>query len=360
MPSRSRWPPASPTGPPSLSTTPTSSMRGGSAWCGSRWPGPCARSRVCPRGTCRQPHPSGRHGMPAWLWPIVLLAIPPLSGRVVDEAGLLSVEQKAALVQDLERLERETSVQIVVATLPSLEGRPLEEVSLRMAAAWGLGRRGRDNGILLLVARDERRVRIEVGYGLEAVIPDALANRIIEERIAPRFRERDYFGGLLAAVQGLALAAQREYPSAPPVSATPNGAIPDRNQVHVGAFLICGFFWFVSFGVLSDSFALKHPLVPASLTAVFTLMFLSIAGWMTLAIVLVALPVAFGVGWLMAPFGQVLHQLNRSARAGTWSSRGYSSSDFWSGSSYGGGGSSGGDFSGGGGSFGGGGASGSW
>ncbi len=303
--------------------------------------------------------------MLAPFWLVVLLApSPSLSGRVVDQAGLLTTEQEANLVQELERLERDSSVQIVIATLPSLDGRPLEDVARGLAETWALGQRGLDNGALVLVARDERQVRIEVGYGLEGAIPDALASRIIQERIAPRFRERDYAGGLLEAVRSLGLAARSEYPSAPKQTAPapPWWMDPERVKSVIGAFLLSALLWFVSFGILWDPFGIKHPLVPAFLTALFTLVFLGIAGWATLAVVSVALPAAFGIGWLLAPFGHHMDRVSRSTRsAGSWSSGGFSSGGL---SSRGGGSSvgrsSGGGFSGGGGRFGGGGASGSW
>lgn len=303
--------------------------------------------------------------MSVHILPIVFLELSqPLGGRVADRADLLSTEQEAALAQELQALEHATSVQIAIATLPSLDGRPIEEVALQLAQTWALGQRGLDNGALVLVARDERQVRIEVGYGLEGTIPDALASRIIRERIAPRFREGDYAGGLLAAVQGLSLAARREDPSAPPPpAALPLWLNPERMQEVIGGFLACAFFWFLSFGILWDSVGLKRPIVPAFLTAFFTLAYLGITGWATTVIALIAVPAAFGIGWLLAPrFGRYMDRVTRTRRGGSWSSQGFSSASSWQGGLSSGGGSSGGSsgFSGGGGRFGGGGASGSW
>src|SRR3990170_5755770 len=147
--------------------------------------------------------------------------IPALTGRVVDTAGILSSAEESELARRLELIENETSVQIVVATIPSLEGAPIEDYSIRLAEAGKIGQARLDNGVIVIVVPEERRVRIEVGYGLEAVIPDGLAGRIIRERIAPAFQAGSYYEGLLSAVEGLELAARREDPQAP---GTPPGA----------------------------------------------------------------------------------------------------------------------------------------
>ena len=141
--------------------------------------------------------------------------IPALTGRVVDTAGILSSIEESDLTRRLELIENETSVQIVIATIPSLQGEPIEDFSLRLAEAWKIGQVDLDNGVIVVVVPDERRIRIEVGYGLEAVIPDGLAGRIIRDRMAPAFRDEDYYGGLVSAVEGLELAARKEYPESP-------------------------------------------------------------------------------------------------------------------------------------------------
>ncbi|MBM3789920.1 MAG: TPM domain-containing protein, partial [Acidobacteria bacterium] len=122
------------------------------------------------------------------------LDVPRLRGRVNDLAGLLSAEESSALDARLADLERTDSTQVAVLIIPGLEGEALEDYSERVATAWQLGVRGNDNGALLLIALRERRVRIEVGYGLEATLTDALSRRIIETEITPEFREGDYFG----------------------------------------------------------------------------------------------------------------------------------------------------------------------
>src|SRR3990172_2012534 len=109
-------------------------------------------------------------------------ALPALTGRVVDRAGILSPEEEQRLTTKREAIENETSVQFVIATVPSLEGEPIEDYSIRLAGEWKIGQAGLDNGAIILVVPSERRIRIEVGYGLEPVIPDLLAGRIIRAR----------------------------------------------------------------------------------------------------------------------------------------------------------------------------------
>ena len=126
-----------------------------------------------------------------------------LTGRVVDAAEILSFETEQRLSLRLARLEEETKVQLVVATTPDLDGRAIEDYSLDLANAWGLGDAERDDGLLLLVAPSDRKVRIEVGRGLEAAVRDEEAAAIIADKILPRFRMKDYEGGVAAGVEGL-------------------------------------------------------------------------------------------------------------------------------------------------------------
>lgn len=129
---------------------------------------------------------------------------PKLSGRVVDAANLLSPEQEAQLRQLSEQVEQASSRQFVVATIPSLEDYPIEDYGYRLARAWKIGQAEANNGILLLVAPNERRVRIEVGYGLEPIMTDALSSTIINGQILPRFKAGDMPGGILAGAQAIA------------------------------------------------------------------------------------------------------------------------------------------------------------
>ena len=124
------------------------------------------------------------------------LSFPPLTGRVVDQAALLNDADRAALDQALAALEAKTSDQLVVVTLKSLQGTTIEDYGYQLGRAWGIGQKGANNGVLLIVAPSERKVRIEVGYGLEGTLTDALTRIIIEDTILPRFKAGDFPGGI--------------------------------------------------------------------------------------------------------------------------------------------------------------------
>ena len=128
---------------------------------------------------------------------------PALSGRVVDAAGLLSAEQVRQMTIDLEALEEKSTDQLVVVTLPSLQGYEIEEFGYKLGRHWGIGQEGKDNGVLLIIAPNEREVRIEVGRGLEPLLTDALTKIIIENGILPRFRSGDFPGGIRAGVRDI-------------------------------------------------------------------------------------------------------------------------------------------------------------
>ncbi len=128
---------------------------------------------------------------------------PTLDGRVVDQANILTPQSRADLTTKLEALEAKTSRQLVVVTVPSLQGREIEDFGYQLGRAWGIGEKKRDTGVLLLVAPNERRVRIEVGYGLESVLTDALSNAILQERVLPKFRAGDQAGGVLSGADAL-------------------------------------------------------------------------------------------------------------------------------------------------------------
>lgn len=135
--------------------------------------------------------------------PAFAQTFPKLTGRVVDEAHLLKPEQVAALDAKLAGLEQQSQRQLVVVTLPSLEGYEIEDYGYRLGRAWGIGDKGRNDGALLIVAPNERKVRIEVGYGLEGILTDALSSVIISREIVPRFKVGDYAGGIDAATDQL-------------------------------------------------------------------------------------------------------------------------------------------------------------
>lgn len=128
---------------------------------------------------------------------------PKLSGRVVDDAGLLSPATEQQLTQKLETLEQQTGRQLVVATLPSLQDYEIEDYGYQLGRAWGIGSDKTDDGAILIVAPNERKVRIEVGYGLEPVLTDALSSVIIQSAIIPRFKAGDMEGGVVAGTEAL-------------------------------------------------------------------------------------------------------------------------------------------------------------
>lgn len=221
---------------------------------------------------------------------------PALSGRVVDEAGLLSAAERDRLINQLAAHERATGQQVVVVTLRSLQGYPIEDFGYRLGRAWGIGEKGKNTGALLIVAPNERAVRIEVGYGLEGLLTDALSRSIIERDILPAFRQGQFARGIMDGTAAMLVALGG------------TAAAPSRGAGPVP--------------VANDDFA---PLVfIAIILLFFILRFHFFRG---------------GGVWIIPGGG--------SWRAG-------------SGSGFSGGGFSGGGFSGGGGSFGGGGASGKW
>jgi uncharacterized protein len=227
---------------------------------------------------------------------------PALTGRVVDDANLLSESDKRALAADLKALEDKSSDQLVVVTLPSLQGYPIEEFGYRLGRHWGIGRAKLNNGVLLIVAPNERKVRIEVGSGLEGTLTDALSKVIIENGILPRFRQGDFAGGVKNGVRDVALVLTGD-------AAEVEARAKARQDI-------------------------EHP----------------------------AIPVIFLILWL-AIFIWIAYRFWRSTRYAAPAGRtGRSGPIFIPGPGRGGGGGSsgGGGFSGGGGSFGGGGASGGW
>lgn len=130
-------------------------------------------------------------------------AAPPLAGRVTDAAQVLPAEVERSLVETLAAHEAKTTEQVVVATVPSLGGRDIESYANDLFRAWGLGQKDKDNGVLFLVAPNEREMRIEVGYGLEGTLTDALASQIIRDAVTPRFKAGDLPGGIEAGTTAI-------------------------------------------------------------------------------------------------------------------------------------------------------------
>ncbi|KZC24766.1 dehydrogenase [Rhodanobacter thiooxydans] len=278
----------------------------------------------------------------ALLLPALLLAAdaaPKLARHVTDLTGTLSAQQIDQLDAQLVALEKAEGAQLVVLMVGSTGEQDIEGYSLAVAEANKVGRKGTDDGVLLLVAKDDRRVRIEVGYGLEGAIPDAATARIIREYIAPKFRTGDYFGGISDAVGALTQLINGE--ALPP----PVRGAPDNGRSGLGLEQGLMIAVFVAL-FLRGIFGRTPALVRGPLGAVL------IGGLLWLLI-------SMGAGILGALVGGVLMLLpggaGRSIGGGGWGGFGGGG---WGGGR--GGGFGGGGFSGGGGSFGGGGSSGSW
>jgi uncharacterized protein len=275
------------------------------------------------------------------------LEVPPLTGRVNDTAGMLSPSTIRQLDAVLADLEKSDSTQIVVLTLPSLEGENLEEFAIRVAEAWKIGRKGLDNGAVLLVARKERKIRIEVGYGLEGRLTDLVAGRIIRNVIVPQFKAGDFDRGIADGVSAMIGTVRGEY-TPPAEGRRPQGRGSGIHPVVVG--LIAFLFLVNVLGRLRRGLGAAFGGI---LAPIFGAMFFGFGlPWLLLLI-------PFGIlgGFLLSLLGAPLMFGRRGVGSGR---RG--SGIFWGGGGFGGfsGGGGFGGFSGGGGGFGGGGASGGW
>jgi uncharacterized protein len=258
------------------------------------------------------------------------VAVPPLTGRVVDQTGTLSSADVASLTQTLQSLEARKGSQVAVLIVPTTAPETIEQYSLRVAEAWKIGRKKIDDGALLVVAKNDRRLRIEVGYGLEGALNDATAKRIIDEVITPRFRNGDFAGGISAGVERIAAVIDGE---ALPAPAQPKSSASSSNFDPFNPFLL--FAVFIVGGILRSTLG--------RLFGSFTTG--GIVGALAWFIVgsLAASVIVGVIAFVITMFGGMTSSFGGGGGS-------------YSGSS----GSSGGGFSGGGGSFGGGGASGSW
>ena len=173
------------------------------------------------------------------------LSFPALSGRVVDDAGILSADTRDTLTGLLAEHERQTGNQVVVVTLKSLQGTTIEQYGYQLGRAWGIGIKGKNNGALLIVSPSTHDVRIEVGYGLEGLLTDAQSKLIIQNVMLPKFRAGDYDGGVrdgtITVLQALGGHPTAQV-SSPAASAEPSG---DGGGFHIPIFLIVIILWFV-------------------------------------------------------------------------------------------------------------------
>ena len=290
--------------------------------------------------------------------PLAALEVPFLSGRVVDLAGLLTESEKQAIEQQLAAFEQKTGAQIAVLTIPSLEGEPLEDYSMRVVETWKLGGAERDDGVLLLVARDDRKMRLEVGYGLEDELTDLVAGRILDHVMRPLFREGKFGPGIAAGVDAI-LGTLEGLDVLPPEPATGIGAGAAGGRFFMFALYLVVVGVFSLIALLTSgpqSWFLYFLLMPFHL--LFPMALHPLAGVVLFAIWLIGFPIV--KRFLRTKRGKRL--LERHPRwgpfVGTGGGRGgWTSGGGWS---RGGGWSGGGGFSGGGGGFGGGGASGGW
>lgn len=246
-------------------------------------------------------------GMAAFSQPSKPEPVKRIVNYVTDESGTLTASQVSSLESKLSQFEKETSNQLVVYIISSLEGESLEEKSYETAEKSGIGQKGKNNGVLLFIAMNDRKLRIEVGYGLEGALPDALCNQIIRKEITPHFKQGEYYEGINAGVDAIINATKGEYTQDTKSS-------KDNKKIGIGIG-VCG--------------------IPILITVIIFFF-----------VIFIIINVIRGIfGW-------------GGRRRGNWWYTGGSGSSWGSGSSYSGG--SFGGFSGGGGSFGGGGASGSW
>ncbi len=284
--------------------------------------------------------------------------VPFLGGRVNDLAGLLRPDTEARLDARLRGLEGATGAQVAVLTIDSLDGDSLEEFAHRVATTWGLGQSGADTGALLLVARDDRAMRIEVGYGLEATVPDAKSRRILDELLRPRFRTGDFDGGIAAGVEALAGLIEGDpaaLPARPASSPTPK---IDRIMALIEFAIPLAIVSFIAAATRSAFGWLVWLFLAPSWVGVTYLAFGGVAAGIVLAACVVLFPVVRVLLQRTGAGGRLLDAFATSMAAETWTSSGG-----WrhgSGRGFSGRGSSGRGFSGRGGSFGGGGASSRW
>lgn len=258
------------------------------------------------------------------------VAVPPLTGRVVDLTGTLTADQKQSLEQELQAFELKKGSQIAVLLVPTTQPETIEQYSIRVAEAWQLGRAKIDDGAILLVAKNDRAMRIEVGYGLEGALNDAVSKRIISEIITPRFQQGDFYGGIAAGVERMIAVVEGE-----PLPAPHNRPAAGVDLRQLAPLLFIGA---LVLGAVLRAMLGRLPgaLVTGGVVGL-------IAWWFAGALAL-----ALGAAFLAFVF----------TLAG--GPGGLGGGRYYGGGGFGGGGLGGGGFSGGGGGFGGGGASGRW
>jgi uncharacterized protein len=279
------------------------------------------------------------------------VAVPPLSGRVVDQTGTLSSDDIASLTQKLKDFEARKGSQIAVLIVPTTQPEEIEQFSIRVAEAWKIGRKKIDDGAILLVAKNDRKLRIEVGYGLEGALTDVTSKRIIDEIITPKFRGGDFAGGISDGVDRIMSVIDGE----------PLPAPPQRSQSSSSSNTNWFAFFnptnpFVIIGVLFLGNAMRS-LLGRLVGAAVAGGIVGLLAWYLMGSLIFA-GIAFAAVALFTMISDGFHSSTTYTHgSGGWTRGSSSSSSGWSSGSSS---SDSGSFSGGGGDFGGGGASGSW
>jgi uncharacterized protein len=269
------------------------------------------------------------------------VAVPPLTGRVVDQTGTLSSSDIASLDQTLRAFEARKGTQIAVLIVPTTQPETIEQFSIRVAEAWKIGRKKIDDGAILVVAKDDRKLRIEVGYGLEGALTDVTTKRIIDEIITPKFRNGDFAGGISDGADRIIRVADGEPLPAPARPRQDSGFldhIDPFNPFLIVAVIVVGGIFRGLLGRLFGSIAAGGLVAVLFWFAAASLALSAISGI---------------IAFLITMFSDAMTSSGAMRRGAGWVGGGYSGGGYS-------GGSSGGGFSGGGGNFGGGGASGSW
>lgn len=284
------------------------------------------------------------------------LALPRPAGRITDLANVIDAGTEADLDRRLDQLEQKTSHEIAVVTVPSLDGAPVEDYAVRLFKDWGIGQAKRDNGVLVLVAPNEREMRIEVGYGLEGVLPDGLAGEVIQRNFIPHFRNNDYNAGIRDGVMRVADVVEKEQVLTPEELARFSQGSGSNELPEWALVPFLGLFVTIGSGMIGVGLRTKtaFPLLFGSLFGGMPMVMSLIAGMVSFVILLVWAIVMCVVGYRLGG--------RRSWRDAFRGTKGGGSGTGWTmGNTSSGSSSSGGSSGGfGGGSSGGGGASGRW
>jgi uncharacterized protein len=270
------------------------------------------------------------------------LEVPALKGRVNDYAAILSPATRSQLEQTLAAFETTESTQIVILTIASLQGESIETFSLQVAERWRIGQKPLDNGAILLIAKNDRKLRIEVGYGLEGRLTDLLAGRIIRDTILPHFKAGDFDQGVISGVQAMMAAVKGEFESLKPADQ------PRSSKPQFGGLPIALLAFIFLIGQLGRRRRIAGVVAGGFLLPFLGAMFINSALWL-LALIPVGLLAGFIISSLAGLFGASQAASTHRRHGGFWVGGG----GFSSRGGFGG-------FSGGGGGFGGGGASGGW